>query len=60
MGGESALFAAEFRRIFTTEERRAYFATTTRIGPAAHVATEKQYQTMRDACAFDDDVARRS
>jgi hypothetical protein len=50
------LFAAEIRRIFTTEELRAYFATTTRIGPAAHVATEEQYQTMRDAGAFDDDV----
>ena len=50
------LFAAEIRRIFTTEELRAYFATTTRVGPAAHVATEEQYQTMRDAGAFDDDV----
>ena len=50
------LFAAEIRRIFTTEELRAYFATTTRVGAAAHVATEEQYQTMRDADAFDDDV----
>ena len=29
------LFAAEISRIFTTEEVRAYFATTTRLGPAA-------------------------
>ena len=50
------LFAAEIKRIFTTEELRTYFATTTRVGPAAHVATERQYQTMRDAGAFDDDV----
>jgi hypothetical protein len=50
------LFAAEIRRIFTIEELRAYFATTTRVGAAAHVATEKQYQTMCDADAFDDDV----
>ena len=50
------LFAAEIRRIFTTEELRAYFATTTRVGPAAHVATEEQYQEMRAAGAFDDDV----
>ncbi len=50
------LFAAEIRRIFTTEGLRAYFATTTRVGPAAHVATEEQYQTMRDAGAFDEDV----
>jgi hypothetical protein len=50
------LFAAEIMRIFTTEELRAYFATTTRVGPAAHVATEEQYQTMRDAGTFDEDV----
>ena len=50
------LFAAEIKRIFTSEELRAYFATTTRVGAAAHVATEEQYQTMRDAGAFDDDV----
>src|SRR5262245_11348586 len=50
------LFAAEIRRVFTTEEPRAYFATTARVGPAAHVVTEEQYQTMRGAGAFDDDV----
>ena len=50
------LFAAEIARIFTTEELRAYFATTTRVGAAAHIASEEQYQTMRDADAFDDDV----
>lgn len=50
------LFAAEIKQIFTTEELRVYFATTTRVGPAAHVATDEQYQTMRDAGAFDDDV----
>jgi hypothetical protein len=50
------LFVAEIRRIFTAEELRGYFATTTRIGPAAHVATDEQYSTMRDAGAFGDDV----
>ena len=50
------MFAAEIRRIFTTEELREYFATTTRVGPAAHVATEEQHQTMRDAGMFGDDV----
>ena len=50
------LFAAEIGRIFTTDELREYFATTTRVGPAAHVATAEQYQTMRDAGMFDDDV----
>ncbi len=28
-----------------------------RVGPAAQVTTEEQYQTMRDAGMFDDDVA---
>jgi hypothetical protein len=54
------LFATEIKRIFTAEELAAYFATTTRIGPAAHIATDEQYQTMRDAGALDldDDVLR--
>jgi hypothetical protein len=50
------LFVAEVKRIFTAEELRRYFATTTRVGPAAHVATDEQYLTMRDAGAFGDDV----
>jgi hypothetical protein len=52
------LFAAEISRLFTTEELRTYFATTKRVGAAAHVATEEQYQTMRDAGAFDDSAIR--
>ena len=51
------LLAAEIKRIFTAEELRAYFATITRVGPAAQVATAEQYETMRDARAFDDDVS---
>ena len=50
------LFVAEVKRIFTAEELRGYFTTTTRVGPAAHVATDEQYVTMRDAGAFGDDV----
>ncbi len=52
------LFANEIKRIFTAEQLAAYFATTTRVGPAAHVATDEQYRTMRDAGALDDDVIR--
>ena len=40
------------------EQLTTYFATTTRVGPAAHVATEEQYRTMREAGALDDDVVR--
>lgn len=49
-------FVAEIRQIFTNEELRTYFATTTRVGAAAHISTDEQYQTMRDAGAFDDDA----
>lgn len=49
-------FAAEIRQIFTDEELKAYFATATRIGVTGHVCTEEQYETMRDAGAFDEDV----
>lgn len=54
--GKLPLFAAEIRRMFTREELRAYFATTTRVGAAAHICTEEQYQTMRNAGAFGEDV----
>jgi hypothetical protein len=52
------LFAEGIRRIFTTGELQEYFATTTRVGPAAHVATNEQYLTMRDAGAFGDDAVK--
>ena len=50
------LFTAEINRIFTTEELREYFATARRVGVAGHVATDAQYETMRGAGMFDDDV----
>lgn len=40
-------FLAEVRRIFTLDEVRECFATTTRVGAAGHVMTEAQYRTMR-------------
>jgi hypothetical protein len=49
-------FAAKIREIFTNDELRTYFATTTRVGAAGHVLTDEQYQTMRDAGALDDDA----
>src|SRR5436190_15285948 len=50
------LFVAEIKRIFTAGELRTYFATTTRVGPAGHVAGDEDYETMRDAGMFDDDI----
>jgi hypothetical protein len=50
------LFAAEIRRVFTNEELTEYFAMTRRVGALAHVATEEQYQTMRDAGAFEENA----
>ena len=52
------LFTEEIKRIFTVEELQTYFATTTRVGSAAHVATEEEYEVMREAGMFDDDVVR--
>lgn len=49
-------FVAEIKRIFTADELRTYFATTTRVGAAGHVAGEEQYKTMCDAGMFDHDV----
>lgn len=50
------LFVAEIKRIFTADELRTYFAGTTRIGVAGHVASDNGYETMRDAGMFGDDV----
>jgi hypothetical protein len=50
------LFAEEIKRIFTDEELKTSFATTTRVGSAAHVATDGEYELMREAGMFDDDV----
>jgi hypothetical protein len=53
-GAKLPLFTAEIRRMFTNEELTAYFATTRRVGALAHIATEEQYQTMRDAGALEE------
>ena len=50
------LFVAEIKRIFAADELRRYFATTTRVGAAGHVASNQEYETMRDAGMFDNDV----
>jgi hypothetical protein len=50
------LFIEEIKRIFTVEELKTYFATTTRVGSAAHVATDGEYEFMRGAGMFADDV----
>ena len=57
MGGEAATVRS-VRSAGSSRPKKCarLIATTTRVGPAAHVATDEQYQTMRDAGAFDDDV----
>ena len=52
------VFTEEIKRIFTVDELDTYFATTTRVGSAAHVATKEDYELMREAGMFDDDVVR--
>jgi len=54
--GKVPLFTEEIKRIFTVEELKTYFATTTRVGSAAHVATDGEYEFMREAGMFEDDV----
>lgn len=49
-------FTEEIKRIFTVDELNTYFAATTRVGSAAHVATDDEYEFMREAGMFDDDV----
>jgi hypothetical protein len=49
-------FATKIRVIFTHDELRTYFATTTRVGAAGHVLTDEQYETMRDAAALREDA----
>ena len=50
------LFVVEIKRIFPADELRRYFATTTRVGAAGHVANDEEYETMHDAGMFDNDV----
>ena len=50
------LFVAEIKRIFTADELRTYFATATRVGSAGHVASDEEYETMRGAGMFDEDI----
>lgn len=50
------MFTEEIKRIFTVEELQTYFATTTRVGSVAHGATDGEYEFLREAGMFDDDV----
>jgi hypothetical protein len=50
------LFTEEIKRIFTVDELHTYFATTRRVGSAAHVAADAEYEFMREAGVFDDDA----
>ena len=47
------LFTEEIKRIFTVEELKTVFATTTRVGSAAHVATNSKCTNScaRPACS---------
>jgi len=52
------LFVTEIKRIFTADQLRTYFVTATRVGAAGHVGSDEEFETMRDAGMFDDDVVR--
>ena len=51
-------FVAEVREIFATWEMREYLCGVRRLGAAAHVLNEAQYDEMSAAGALGDDVVR--
>jgi hypothetical protein len=47
---------ATINPIFTADERRRYFATTTCVDAAVHVTSDYEYETMPDAGMVATDV----
>jgi hypothetical protein len=50
------IFVATINPIFTADERRRYFATTTCVDAAVHVTSDYEYETMPDAGMVATDV----
>ena len=56
--GEVAPFVEEIRTIFQPSEIRAYLEAVHRVGPLGHVASDEEYEEMREAGAVDEDPVR--
>ena len=49
-------FIEEIKTIFEPWEIRGYLEGVRRVGPLAHVSTDEEYETLRDAGAIEEDV----
>lgn len=49
-------FLEEIKRIFEPWEIRGYLERVRRVGPWAHVSTDEEYETLREAGAIEEDV----
>ena len=49
-------FIQEIKQIFEPWQIRGYLAGVRRVGAVAHVSTDEEYATLREAGAIEDDV----
>jgi hypothetical protein len=49
-------FIAEIKTIFEPWEIRGYLERVRRVGALAHVSTDEEYETLREAGAIEEDV----
>ena len=56
LAAEVPKFAAEIKMVFEPWELREYLSGVRRLGATAHVLTEEQFEEMRAADVFDEDV----
>ncbi len=49
-------FIQEIKGIFEAWEIRGYLDGVRRVGPLAHVSTDEEYETLREAGAIEEDV----
>ncbi len=51
-------FVAEIKAIFASSEIAVYLGNLKRVGAAGHVLTDEQYEFMRDAGVYDQNIVR--
>jgi hypothetical protein len=54
--GEVPSFVAEIKAIFGSSEIAVYLGNLKRVGAAGHVLTDEQYEFMRDAGVYDQNI----
>lgn len=58
LANELPNFVEEIQSIFSPVELRVYLDNVRRIGASGHTLTDEEYGIMREAEAFDDNIAR--